>query len=404
MRGSVVKRTGKDGRARYYVVVEESAGNERKRRWHSDPATGSAFTSKRAADDYCARQVVARGQGLYVTPSDLTVEDWLTRWLDSATDRLKPSTWASYEKNVRVHVLPTLGRIPLQQLSAHHLDRLYAQLRKTGKATKHGGGEGLSPRTVRYVHTIVKAALADAERKGLVARNAAAAASPPSSKVDEQVMRTWSAPELARFLDGTRDDDQGALWAFLAMTGCRRGEALGLRWSDVDLDRGRAHIVTTVGKVAGQVVEGSTKTAAGRRVVALDPNLVQQLREHRADQDEQRQLLGAGYRDDGRVFAHPDGTVLYPEGVSRRFLAAAERLGLPRIRLHDLRHTWATLALQAGVHPKVVQERLGHASVTITLQTYSHVIPAMHDDAAATVANLVRAAADPRVRSIRTAG
>jgi integrase len=401
MRGSVVRRTDSKGRARYYVVVDETADGKRRRRWHSDPATGSAFTTRRAADEYCASLVVATGQGTYVTPSHLTTGQWLTRWLDAATDRLRPSTWASYEKNLRVHVLPTLADVPLQQLTTHHLDELYARLRREGRATTRGKGEGLSPRTVRYVHTIVRAALKDAARKGLVVRNVADQATPPAARQPGGGMATWTAPELARFVAGTTDHPLHPVLVLLAMTGMRRGEALGLRWSDVDLDRGRVYVSRTVGKVAGRVVEGDTKTAAGRRSVALDPQLVELLDQHFQHQAAERDLVGVGYVDRGLVFASPTGDYLYPEGVSRLFKDLSRELGLPVIRLHDLRHTWATLALQAGVHPKVVQERLGHSTVTVTLQTYSHVLPAMHDEAAATVANLVRAAADPTVTPLR---
>ncbi|HPJ20585.1 MAG TPA: site-specific integrase, partial [Actinomycetota bacterium] len=141
----------------------------------------------------------------------------------------------------------------------------------------------------------------------------------------------------------------------------------------------------------------------GRRPIALDADLVDRLRAHREAQNHERELVGVGYRDQGLVFANPDGSPVYPEGVSRAFKEQAVAHGLPTIRLHDARHTWATLALQSGVHPKVVQERLGHSSITITLQTYSHVIPSMHEDAAETVASMIRAAKDPKVVPLRDA-
>jgi integrase len=163
----------------------------------------------------------------------------------------------------------------------------------------------------------------------------------------------------------------------------------GLRWSDLDLTAGRLSIVQTVIAVNHEVRIGSPKTAKGRRTVALDPGTVGALREHRRRQVAERLLMGAGFTDHGLVFCRPDGGPLHPEHFSRMFDREIAKTELPRIRLHDLRHTWASVALSAGVHPKVVQERLGHASIGITLDVYSHVADGLHADAAALVAGLV---------------
>lgn len=166
----------------------------------------------------------------------------------------------------------------------------------------------------------------------------------------------------------------------LATTGLRRGEALGLRWRDLDVDAGRASIPVIA--IKHTPVLGTPKTAKGRRTVTLDAGTVAALREHRKRQASERLQMGSGWTDNDLVFCHVDGTMLHPERFTRRFSEAVQRLGLPMIRLHDLRHGWATLSLQAGVHPKVVQERLGHANISITLDTYSHVTAGLHDDAA----------------------
>lgn len=176
----------------------------------------------------------------------------------------------------------------------------------------------------------------------------------------------------------------------LATAGLRRGEALGLRWSDVDLDAGRASIRQTVIAVKHTPMLGAPKATMGRRTVTLDKGTVAALREHRKRQAAERLLIGAGWTDTDLVFCHVDGTMLHPERFTRGFSEAARRLGLPEIRLHDLRHGWATLALQAGIHPKVVQERLGHANIGITLDTYCHVIAGLHEDGAEQVAALFR--------------
>lgn len=206
---------------------------------------------------------------------------------------------------------------------------------------------------------------------------------------------TWKAAELSAFLTGTSQDRLSGAWRLLATTGARRGEVLGLRWADVDLDARRMTISRTVITVDVQrkgepgIAWGTPKTAKGRRQVALDDATVAALRVHRARQLEERLALGLGYADQDLVVCLPDGRPLHPKTFSFLFEREVKRLGLPKIRLHDLRHTHATLALQAGVHPRVVQERLGHSNVSITLNTYSHVDLDMQAAAAAAVSTLM---------------
>lgn len=208
-------------------------------------------------------------------------------------------------------------------------------------------------------------------------------------------MATWTAVELGAFLRGEDEDRLLACWWLLASTGMRRGEALGLRWSDLDLENARLSVsrtlVTTEARRAGQpgMAWSTPKTAEGRRNVALDGATVAALKAHRARQAEEKLAVGPGYRDEQLVFCQLDGTPIHPKTLSWNFGAKIKRLGLRRIRLHDLRHSHATLALQAGLHPKVVQERLGHANIGITLDTYSHVTPAMQAEAAEKVAALM---------------
>ena len=204
-------------------------------------------------------------------------------------------------------------------------------------------------------------------------------------------MTTWTPSELNDFLgrSAASDDRYYAVWVLLATTGMRRGEALGLRWSDIDVAAGRASIRQTVVAVNHGVSFGTPKTAQGTRTVDLDPTTVVALRDHRKRQLEERILIGSGWRDHGLAFTRVDGEPLHPERVSREFQRRIERWKLTPLTLHGLRHTWATLALQAGVHPKVVQERLGHATIGITLGTYSHVTAGMQRDAADQVANII---------------
>ena len=212
---------------------------------------------------------------------------------------------------------------------------------------------------------------------------------PRASAVVRPTMTTWTADQLRAFLDHTAEHRLHAAFVLLATTGMRRGECLGLRWSDVDVAASRVSISQTVIMVHHDIRVGSPKTSRGRRTVELDPETVAALREHRKRQAGERLLMGAGFTDHGLVFCMPDGRPLHPERFSRTLSRQTAHAGLPPIRLHDLRHTWATLALQNGVHPKIVQERLGHANVSITLDVYSHVSEGLHSAAASRVASII---------------
>ena len=247
---------------------------------------------------------------------------------------------------------------------------------------------GLSPSTVRYVHAVIRKALGDAVRWNLVARNVADAADPPRQKRTQ--MQTWNAEQLRTFLESVQGDPLYTAFALAATTGMRRGEVLGLTWKNVDLAAARVSITQALTVVGGYELQfPEPKTASGRRMIALDLQTVDALREHRAAQLVDCSLMGDAYQDQDLVFADGDGTPIHPRSFSRAFVDHVKRVGVRRIRLHDLRHTHATLALEAGVHPKVVSERLGHASVTITLDTYSHALRAMQKAAASLVASLV---------------
>ena len=383
MRGNVVKRG--DG---YSVVVEldrDPVTNKRRQKWHS------GYRTKRDAERALTGMLASLDTGTYLEPTKQTLTDFTKEWLVAIEPTIRPSTHFSYDRNLRLHVLPRLGSVQLRKVDAGMLNGLYAALLADGKqTTANGGAGGLSPRSVRYVHTIVHRAFRDAVRWGRIARNPADAADPPrASAVVRPTMTTWTADQVRAFLDYTAEHRLHAAFVLLATTGMRRGEALGLRWSDVDLAAGRVSIVQTVIAVNHDVQVGSPKTARGRRTVVLDPGTVAVLREHRKRQLAERLLMGAGFTDHGLVFCRPDGAPLHPERFSRTFEIEAARAALPKIRLHDLRHTWATLALQAGEHPKVVQERLGHANVSITLDVYSHVTEGLHGDAASRVAKII---------------
>jgi integrase len=246
---------------------------------------------------------------------------------------------------------------------------------------------------VRYIHTIVHRALRDAVKWGRVVRNVADSADPPRAKdARTPEMQTWSAAELARFLSAVQGTRHRSAWLVLATTGMRRGECLGLRWRDVDLDAGRLSIRQQVIAVDNRIVVSPSTKSGKARAVDLDAPTLAELRAHKARQAQELLPLGIRQGDDTLVFSKMDGRPYDPDNFSREFTRAIARrseLELPAIRLHDLRHTWATLALGAGVPTKIVSERLGHRTTGITENIYSHVTPTMQIDAASKVAAMI---------------
>jgi integrase len=202
-------------------------------------------------------------------------------------------------------------------------------------------------------------------------------------------MRTWTRDELRTFLSNAKDDRLYAAWVLLATTGMRRGELLGLRWTDLDFDNGHAAVRQTLSSVGGKVTFSTPKTAKSRRNIPLDPATIEALRQHREAQDKERDTWAEVYTDLDLVFCREDGSVVRPDTITRQFHELSKQAGVPLIRLHDVRHSYASLGLAAGTHPKVMAERLGHATVGITLDTYSHVAPALARHAADDLAALI---------------
>jgi integrase len=301
-------------------------------------------------------------------------------WLAGRRASLRPSTWNSYKDVLEGRVVPRLGALRLGKLTPTHVADLTVDLTKRGSRDSRRG-PGLSARSVRYTLVVLTRVLNDAVKRGLIPRNPAEHVDRP--RVPDKEMEWWSVDEARTFLDYTTGDRLEALWTLLLTTGLRRGEALGLRWDDIDFDAGRLAIRRTLVSVGYQVRWSEPKTAASRRVVALDVGTVTALRAHRARQLEERLAIGRGYLDDGLVFADVAGETLHPDGVTQRFDRLVRDAGVRRIRLHDTRHTAATLMLEQGVPLKVVTERLGHSSTRITADLYQHATEHMQDDAAA---------------------
>ena len=309
-----------------------------------------------------AKAISDRADGLVFDAGSTTTGEYLTRWLsDSVRGTVQGSTYRSYGRVVDGHLVPGVGRVKLAKLRPDHIRRLYRSMLDAGKAT----------RTVQYAHALLKRALAQAVMDGLIPRNAAEAVRPPKLKRDE--IQPLNADQVRALLDAA-DERSRALYTVAVRTGMRPGEILALRWSDVDLEAGTVQI----NRALSEGEFSTPKTPRSRRRISLSPATVAALKAHRKRQLEERIAKAGLWEDHGLVFPSSVGTPKSQRNLNREFKNAAKRAGLPdHFKLYDLRHTCATLLLSRNVHPKYVQELLGHASIALTLDTYSHVIPGM---------------------------
>ncbi|HZO68693.1 MAG TPA: tyrosine-type recombinase/integrase [Kribbellaceae bacterium] len=359
----------------------------------------SRAAAVRAREEWLARTVEERTAGSW------TLERWLRYWL-SAHTAIRPTTRSSHTGYIEQFLIPHLGKVRLAELTSRHLNAAFTEIGKTHNRF----GRPHSPCTLAHVRATLRAALDAAVREGLIADNPARRVELPTRVRPHAVVwsrpriaewratgarpavAVWPAALLARFLTHVKTDRLFALWWLIALRGLRRGEAAGLRWADLDLDRAEMTIARARTSVGYQVHEGPPKSAAGTRTVALDKWTVAILRGHDQQQRAERAMaIAAGQRwhESGYVFTRTDGSPLHPDYLSHRFGKLAARHGLPPVRLHDLRHGAASLAYTAGAELKTVQDQLGHASIVITADVYTSVLPQTQHRAAAATARLV---------------
>jgi integrase len=294
---------------------------------------------------------------------------------------------------IRRHIKPTLGHVLLTKLKPGELQQLYADKLEKGRTDETGG---LSSQTVRHIHNVLHGALKQAMREGLVNRNVAQATSPPKLVRTEE-MNPLSRKQVTQFLSTLAGERLEAAFLLDLATGLRRGELLALRWSDLNLERGTLQVRKSLSRVKQD--DGTTrlefsdvKTPKSRRLIPLPDEAVRELRAHKARQNQEKLKLGEAYQDRGMVFATVLGGPIEPRNFHRRWTELLKKAGIPHTRFHNLRHTFATILLEAGEHPKVVQEMLGHSKVSMTLDTYSHVVPGLKVQAAVTVNNILKEA------------
>ncbi len=356
-----------------------------------DPATGrrrqrykGGFKTKAMAQDGLRDLLAKVKGGKYTEPSRQTLGEYLVEWLEGAKPALRNNTVDSYERAIRNWISPRIGAVPLVAVTPVTLQKLYGELGESGLMSGKGG---LGARSVKLAHTVLHLALQRAVTWGMIPYNPAAAdLTLPKEKKTE--LNVWSPEEALQFLTSTKDHPKYPLWALFLGSGLRRSEALGMRWQDVDFDQGRLHVVQALVVESGLLAINDPKTDTSSRVVEVERPIIDMLRVHRKAQLE-RQMASADWVVTDTIFTGRNGGVLHPQNVRKAFETACAEAVVSRLTPHGLRHTFATLALAAGIHPKLVQEMLGHANMAITMDLYSHSTQTMHREAAATIAAML---------------
>ena len=363
MRGHLVKRA----KGSWSIVMDLPRENgKRKRQWITVKGT------RKQAEEKLTELLSQVDSGLPVEKGKLTVKEYMETWLrDVVAVRNRPNTERLYSTIVRNWIIPHLGHLPLSKVQPGNVERMTAAVVTAGRST----------RTAHHIHTMLSKALKDAMRKGLVSRNVCQAVLPPHPGRYE--VNLPEAEAITALLKEADTSVYGVVYRFIAYTGVRRGEAAGLRWSNVDLDGGIISVVETAQRVKGKgIVFQSPKSAAGRRGIAIGETTVAMLREHRGRQLLHQVEMEGGYQDIDLVFPDPVGRALDPSVLTHNFERLTRRAGYPHLRLHDLRHAHAAGLIRINTHPLVVAQRLGHSDPGFTMRVYGHVAEGLQRDAA----------------------
>jgi integrase len=364
MKGSIRERS--PGHWAIILDIRDPATGQRRRKWHSFKGR------KRAAQIECARLISEIQNGGYVEPAKLTLAAYLDRWLDHMKSQVSLRSHERYSEIVHMHIVPLLGAAVLTKLKKAQISQAYAKALASG--CRDGKG-GLSPRTVRHIHRILKQALSQAVRWEMIARNPADV-DPP--RVERKQMQTLDADQTIELIEAARRSALFIPVLLGALCALRRGEITALRWKSIDLDTGQLSVIASTEQTKDGTREKDTKSGKDR-MVALPSMVIDELRQC-LRQTEALLRIGVRLTDDHHVVAREDGEPLQPRSLTHAFMEFRQRHSI-NIRFHDLRHTHATHMLKAGIHPKVASERLGHSKVGITLDLYSHVLPGMQEQA-----------------------
>lgn len=365
MSGQVVKR----GDRKYLVRVSLGKGADCKRKYYNKTINGT----KKEAEAFKNKILHQVDTGTFYEPSREYFRDFIDNWFKTvARDRVSDKTLRGYEQSTRLYLIPNLGTTQLERITPEQIQKLYYEMRE----------KGLSSSTIKNVHAVLNSALKQAVRWGKINRNPAALVDLPRNKKTE--MKVLNQEEAKRFLDTAIYNRLKSLFSLLITTGMRPGEALALKWNDIDFENNRITINKSLSRVDGKWSLKEPKTSHGRRTIPVPSEVMKDIKEHKELQDHEKVGLKTNdYSDHDFVYATKTGEPFNDRNIiSQYFKPLLKNAGLPDIRLYDLRHTCATLLLSAGVNPKIVSERLGHADVSLTLNTYSHVLPDMQESAA----------------------
>lgn len=369
MRGHIKQRA----KGSWSIVIDlgRDVTGKRKQKWSTVRGT------KKEAQAELSRLLNELNTGEYVEPSRMLVSDYLKRWLkDYAEPSVSPKTAERYAQIISDNIKPVLGNYQLSKLKPLHIQSFYTDCLTSGR--KDGKG-GLSAQTVLHFHRLLRKAFLQAVKWQLLARNPVDAVEPPRPQRTE--MNAINETETALLLEKLTDSPLFTPVLLAVTTGLRRGELLALRWKDINLEEGRLTVNQSLEQTKTGLRFKTPKTERSRRQVPLPGVALDILKDHKRQQNEERLRLGPVYQNNDLVFPRPDGSLMAPDSFSTNFAAFIRRSKLKHIRFHDLRHSHATQLLLQGVHPKIVSERLGHSNIGITLDTYSHVLPGMQEDA-----------------------
>jgi integrase len=359
--------------------------------------------TRREVQEKVRAAVTSLSDGYALDTEHMKVGEFLEGWLtQSAKNSVRARTFESYSDLVRRYLTPRLGRVELSKLTPQHVRQCLNDLLERGGAPKKDEeGElresGLSARTVQYCRAVLRKALNQAVRDGLVSRNVAALTEPP--KVEHPEISPYTPEQARALLEAVRGDRLEALFTVAVSLGLRQGEIFGLRWGDIDLQRATLTVRYAMQRIGGEARFVEPKTARSRRTIHLPAVTVSALYTHLGRQAEEKAIAGERWQDWGVVFPSTIGTPMEACNLTHRFHKITAIAQLPKIRFHDLRHTAATLLLAQGVHPRLVMETLGHSSISLTMNTYSHVIPAMRTEVADQMNSILGKATAPNQES-----
>lgn len=359
--GSIYQR--KDGRWAAMVSLGYVGGKRKRKTFYGD--------TRRDVQRQLTKALRDQQQSLPVAFERQTVQEFMERWLrDSVKPNLRPATYVGYEVLVRVHIVPAVGPLQLAELTPQHVQDLMTRMRDKGR----------SERTIQYMRAVLRRALGRALRWGMVARNVAELTDPP--RVRREEIKPWTVEQAQAFLAAVKGDRLEALYALELTLGLRRGEVLGLKWEDLDLSKRTLTVRRTLQRVLGKLQLGEPKTETSRRTLTIPRQLVAFLEAHQARQAADRLKAGDAWHETGMIFASTIGTLFEPRNVNRAFLLALEKAGLPRIRVHDLRHTAISQMIAAGTPVTTAQKVAGHSRLSTTADIYTHVVQAQFEEAA----------------------